>query len=175
MLPTEAILAAHRRNWDMVDTALSALDYDTLTRRPEDHCNSIAWILWHMSRVLDTFINTRLMFREQVWNKNEWVSRFNIPDNLENRGVGWTAEDVSAWNPPQKDILVGYYEEVKEIFNSSVHDLTDEDLAQSRVILPVETPRLVADALGQVTWDAIAHGGQIAYLRGLFIGNGWHR
>ena len=175
MLPTEAILAAHRRNWDMVDTALSALDYDTLTRRPEDHCNSIAWILWHMSRVLDTFINTRLMFREQVWNKNEWVSRFNIPDNLENRGVGWTAEDVSAWNPPQKDILVGYYEEVKEIFNSSVRDLTDDDLAESRVILPVETPRLVADALGQVTWDAIAPGGQIAYLRGLFIGNGWHR
>jgi len=175
MLPTEAILAAHRRNWDMVDTALSALDYDTLTRRPEDHCNSIAWILWHMSRVLDTFINTRLMFREQVWNKNEWVSRFNIPDNLENRGVGWTAEDVSAWNPPQKDILVGYYEEVKVIFNSSVRDLTDDDLAESRVILPVETPRLVADALGQVTWDAIAHGGQIAYLRGLFIGNGWHR
>ena len=175
MLPTEAILAAHRRNWDMVDTALSDLDYDTLTRRPEDHCNSIAWILWHMSRVLDTFINTRLMFREKVWNKNEWVSRFNIPDNLENRGVGWTAEDVSAWDPPQKEILVAYYEEVKEIFNSSVHDLTDEDLAQSRVILPVETPRLVADALGQVTWDAIAHGGQIAYLRGLFIGNGWHR
>ena len=175
MLPTEAILAAHRRNWDMVDTALSDLDYDTLTRRPEKHCNSIAWILWHMSRVLDTFINTRLMSREQVWNTNEWVSRFNIPDTLENRGVGWTAKDVSAWNPPQKDILVGYYEEVKAIFNSSVHDLTVEDLSQSRVILPVETPRLVADALGQVTWDAIAHGGQIAYLRGLFIGNGWHR
>jgi hypothetical protein len=29
--------------------------------------------------------------------------------------------------------------------------------------------------LGQFTWDNVAHGGQIAYLRGLFIGMGWHR
>ena len=175
MLPTEAILAAHKRNWYMVDSALSDLDYDLLTRRPQDHCNSVAWILWHMSRVLDTFINTRLMSREQVWDKNGWVAQFNIPDNLEDRGVGWTEQDVSSWEPPARHIQLGYYEEVKAVFNSSVQDLTDEDLSESRVILPVETPRLVADALGQVTWDAIAHGGQIAYLRGLFVGNGWHR
>ena len=89
--------------------------------------------------------------------------------------MGWTEQDVSLWTPPEKDIQLGYYEEVKAVFNSSVHELTNDHLAESRIILPVETPRLVADALGQVTWDAIAHGGQIAYLRGLFVGNGWHR
>jgi hypothetical protein len=26
-----------------------------------------------------------------------------------------------------------------------------------------------------VMWDNLAHGGQIAYLRGLFLGMGWHR
>ncbi|GIT13918.1 MAG: hypothetical protein CM1200mP35_07380 [Chloroflexota bacterium] len=30
----------------------------------------------------------------------------------------------------------------------------------------------MAAALGQVTWDNIAHGGQIAYLRGFFSGMG---
>jgi len=38
----------------------------------------------------------------------------------------------------------------------------------------VEEPRTVAAALGQVTWDNVAHGGQIAYLRGLFQGMGWY-
>ena len=40
---------------------------------------------------------------------------------------------------------------------------------------PRSEPRPVWAALGQVTWDNISHGGQIAYLRGLFIGMGWHR
>src|SRR5205085_7219103 len=31
-----------------------------------------------------------------------------------------------------------------------------------------------AAALAQVTWDNVAHGGQIAYLRGLFQGMGWY-
>ncbi|MCH7571030.1 MAG: hypothetical protein IH919_10780 [Deltaproteobacteria bacterium] len=48
-------------------------------------------------------------------------------------------------------------------------------LAPVMVIPPVVEPRSWASALGQMTWDNIAHGGQIAYLRGLFIGMGWHR
>ena len=31
-----------------------------------------------------------------------------------------------------------------------------------------------AAALGQMTWDNIAHGGQIAYIRGLLTGMGWY-
>jgi hypothetical protein len=38
----------------------------------------------------------------------------------------------------------------------------------------VPEPRTVAAALGQMTWDNVAHGGQIAYLRGLFQGIGWY-
>jgi hypothetical protein len=51
---------------------------------------------------------------------------------------------------------------------------TTEQLEERRVFPPVAEPRSVAALLGQVTWDAIAHGGQIAYLRGLYRGMGWH-
>jgi hypothetical protein len=53
--------------------------------------------------------------------------------------------------------------------------LTYADLEKQKLIPPVTEPRTVAAALGQMTWDAVAHGGQIAYLRGLYKGMGWHR
>jgi hypothetical protein len=175
MRATEAILSAHVRNWEMIETAIEDLDEVTLIRQPEPYCNSIAWILWHMSRVLDTFAHTRLNGMVQVWQADGWDTKFNISSDQEDRGVGWSPVQVSEWISPGKETLVGYYMSVKLSFSNIVAGLTHEQLEVSKVILPVENPRLVADALGQVTWDALAHGGQIAYLRGLFKGSGWHR
>jgi len=60
MPAAESIITALNRNWAMVDSALEGLDDDTLARQPAEQCNSIAWILWHMTRVVDSFIHTRL-------------------------------------------------------------------------------------------------------------------
>ena len=175
MRATEAILSAHVRNWQMIETAIEDLDDTTLMRQPERYCNSIAWILWHMSRVLDTFAHTRLSGVPQVWQAGGWDMKFSIRADQEDRGVGWSPDEVSEWIFPGREVLIGYYLAVKVAFAKITEDLTHDQLAVSKVILPVEQPRLVADALGQVTWDALAHGGQIAYLRGLFKGAGWHR
>ena len=40
---------------------------------------------------------------------------------------------------------------------------------------PVPEPRSVDTLLGQMVWDNVAHGGQIAYLRGFYQGMGWNR
>ena len=39
---------------------------------------------------------------------------------------------------------------------------------------PPEERRTVSAALGVAVWDNIVHGGQIAYLRGYYMGMGWH-
>ena len=44
-----------------------------------------------------------------------------------------------------------------------------------RSLVTVVGPEFLNARLGQMTWDAVAQGGQIAYLRGLFLGMGWHR
>jgi len=56
----------------MVDNALEGLDDTTLARRSNEHCNSMAWTLWHMNRVLDTFIRTRLQAQPQLWISANW-------------------------------------------------------------------------------------------------------
>ena len=174
MTAAEGFLATLEWNWRMVDTALDGLDDAVLVRRPAPHCNSIAWILWHMTRVLDTFVHTRLQAQPQRWIEDGWYAQFGMPADAEDRGVGWTAEQVGQWTPPAKAVQLGYYSAIKQAASTYLMRLSAADLQVRHVIPPVAEPRTVAAALGQVTWDHVAHGGQIAYLRGLFQGMGWY-
>lgn len=174
MIALEGLHTALTRNWEMVDAALVDMDDATMARCPAAHCNSVAWLLWHMTRVLDTFVHTRLQGQPQVWIRDGWYARFGMTADPEERGVGWTAAQVGQWTPPAKDIQVGYYEAIKQATKAYFATLSEADLAVRRVIAPVPEPRTVAAALGQVTWDNLAHGGQISYLRGLFLGMGWY-
>ena len=67
MVAAEGLLAALEWNWTMVDSALDGLDDTLLARCTAAQCNSIAWTLWHMNRVVDTFIHTRLQAQVQTW------------------------------------------------------------------------------------------------------------
>jgi len=172
---TEAITGALERNWEMIDSALEGLDDAVLARQPADQCNSVAWIMWHMSRVVDTFIQTRLQSSPQLWVKDRWHRKFGMSDDPEDRGVGWTAQQVLAWVVPPREVLLGYYEVTRASAREYLSPLTVADLEKVRIIPPVAEPRTVASALGQLVWECVAHGGQIAYLRGFYRGMGWHR
>ena len=175
MLPTESVIAALERNWEMVDAALEGLDEATLARQPSEQCNSISWILWHLNRVVDTFIHTRLLDSPQLWVSEGWHSKFGMAEDPDDRGVGWTAAQVAAWSAPGREVQLGYYEALKAATRQFLSSVTATELEKTFVFPPVAEPRTGAAALGQMTWDAVAHGGQIAYLRGYFLGMGWHR
>ena len=173
--PTESINAALQRNWEMIDSALEGLDDATLSLQPSEQCNSIAWILWHMSRVVDTFINTRILETTQLWIRDGWHGKYGMPEDTEDRGGGWTAAQVAAWSAPRRDVQLGYYGAVKATAMEFLSSATPAQLEKKLVFPPLAEPRSTAAALGQMTWDSIAHGGQIAYLRGFYRGMGWHR
>jgi uncharacterized damage-inducible protein DinB len=175
MAATESIGTALERNWDMIDRALEGLDDATLARQPSDQCNSITWLLWHMSRVVDTFMTTRIREKPQLWLSEGWHQRFGMADDPDDRGVGWTAAQVAAWSAPGRDVLIGYYQAVRAAAREFLSSVTPAELEKTIVFPPSDEPRSVASALGQMTWDAISHGGQIAYLRGFYLGMGWHR
>ncbi len=175
MAASEGLLYALERNWEMVDSALESLDEAAMSRIPADQCNSVAWILWHMDRVVDTFIHTRLRSSTQLWVSDGWHQKYGMSDDPEDRGVGWTAEQVAAWAAAPRDVQLGYYEAIKNAAREYIGSLSDAEMEVTLVIPPVPEPRSVAQGLGQMTWDNVAHGGQIAYLRGLYLGMGWHR
>ena len=174
MSSADGILAALEWNWRMVDGTLADLDDDALARQPQPQCNSIAWTLWHMNRVVDTFVHQRIGSETPLWLRDGWCEKYGMSDDPDDRGVGWDADKLAAWTPPGKDVQVGYYEAVKEAARARIAGLSEEELAHRSVIPPMPEPRSVAQALGQITWDNVSHGGQISYIRGLFDGMGWY-
>ena len=175
MLATELLLTALERNLDMIDAALDGMDDAILARIPAGQCNSIAWILWHLDRVMDTLVTSRLRDQPQLWVAGGWAQRFGMAPDPEDRGVGWTAGQVAEWKPPSRDVLLGYYQAVRSEAREFLAALTEQDLGKLLVFPTGAEPRTAASALGQMTWDIVAHGGQIAYLRGFYKGMGWHR
>ena len=78
---------------------------------------------------------------------------------------------------PGKDVQVGYFEAVKPITREYVPSLSAEDL-EKRVVFPATALRqehTLGTALGQLVLESVAHGGQIAYLRGFHREMGEYR
>ena len=176
-MAAESVMWALERNWEMVDAALEGLDEATMAMRPNDESNSIAWIFWHMNRVVDTFILHRLQSKPELWVSEGWSEKLGMRDNPDDRGLGHSAEQIEAWQAPSQSAQLGYYEAVKAAARQYISSLTPADLDKA-VVFPRSAQRqdhTVASGLGQPVWDNVAHGGQIAYLRGFFKGMGWHR
>ena len=78
MADTATTIFALQRNWDMVSTAVEGVDDEALSRMPNDQSNSMAWLVWHMTRVADRFIHSRFQehrtalddrrLARQIWN-----------------------------------------------------------------------------------------------------------
>ena len=171
----EPVSLALERNWEIVDLALADMDEATMSARPNDHSNSVAWTLWHLSRVTDTFIHTRLRDLTQLWMKDGWHEKYGMPADAEDRGVGWSPAQVAAWIPPSRECQLAYYGTVKTHTRDYLANVSEGELSREIVLPPRDENRSIASWMGQMVWDSVAHGGQIAYLRGYYCGVGWYR
>ncbi|HJN86333.1 MAG TPA: DinB family protein [Dehalococcoidia bacterium] len=175
MSATETTLSALERNWQMVHWALEGMTEATMAGRPNDQSNSISWLLWHMTRVADRFIHTRLKGAPQLWIEDGWHGKFGMPADPHDFGMGWSLEEVAAWQPPGREVLVEYFEAANSATRDYLRPLTASGL-ERKIYFPAPPDTIsVGDALGILVWDNIAHGGQIAYLRGYYQGMGWQR
>ncbi len=71
--------------WDQVPD-------DLMRRRPHPAVNSIAWNLWHLTRVEDAGLNRLVEDRSQVLDSGPWMQRTNIP--WRHNGGGMTFAEV---------------------------------------------------------------------------------
>ena len=166
---------ALQRNWDMVSTAVDGVDDDALSRMPNDQSNSIAWLVWHMTRVVDRFIHSRFQDTGQLWTAGGWHDKFGMPADPDEFGIGWSAGQVADWACPSRETLMGYYNAVNESARDYISGLDAEGMTRQVPAAAPGATMSVADALGILVWDNIVHGGQVAYIRGYFEGMGWHR
>jgi uncharacterized damage-inducible protein DinB len=146
-------------------TAVEGLDVETLVRPPGAGANTVAWLVWHLTRVEDDHV-AGVAGTEQVWAAEGWAHRFGLdPDTMET-GYGHTAEQVAAVRPDGPDTLLDYLDAVHAVTTRFLRGLSADDL--ERVVdRNWDPPVTMGVRLVSVVDDALQHAGQAAYVRGL--------
>jgi uncharacterized damage-inducible protein DinB len=160
----ELLAEAFGRIHGVVLGAVRGLSEEELAFRPENRCNSIAWLVWHLTRIQDDHV-AAAAGTEQAWMAEGWADRFGLPFSPAETGYGHTSAEVAAVRAPA-DLLVGYYEAVHAHTVKYVQGLDEADL--DRVVdLNWDPPVTLGVRLVSVINDDLQHGGQAAYVRGM--------
>jgi uncharacterized damage-inducible protein DinB len=164
MSSSDLLVDAFGRIREEVHGAVEGLTEDQLTYRVEARANTIAWLVWHLTRVQDDHI-ADVAGTDQVWVAGGWAERFDLPFGVAATGYGHTDQDVALVRVPA-DLLIGYHDAVHDATIRYVRNLTDDDL-----------PRIVDDSwdppvslgvrLVSVVDDDTQHAGQAAFVRGI--------
>jgi hypothetical protein len=164
MTSAELLVDAFERIRDAVYPAVSGLSPDDLTFRLDSQSNSIAWLVWHLTRIQDDHV-ADLSGREQVWTAGGWHERFALDLDPSDTGYGHGPEDVAAVAADGSSLL-GYFEDVHTQTLEFVGSLREDDL--TRVVDPSwDPPVTVSIRLISVIADDLQHVGQAAYVRGI--------
>lgn len=164
MTSTELLADAFERVRDAVDPAVNGLSPEELAFRPDPESNSIAWLVWHLTRIQDDHI-AGLDGGEQVWKAGGWAERFALPLEVTDTGYGHGPDDVAAVTADAAHLL-GYFEDVHQRTLRFVGSLTEADL--DRVVdRGWDPPVTVSIRLVSVIADDLQHVGQAAYVRGI--------
>jgi len=164
MATAEILNDAFGRVNGVVHSVVDGLDLDRLTFRVDPDANSIAWLVWHLTRIQDDHI-ADVAGTEQVWTREGWADRFDLPFHAGATGFGHGSADVAAVRV-SADLLAGYHDAVHARTVEYVAGLgaEDYDLVVDESWGP---PVTLGVRLVSVVADGLQHAGQAAYVRGL--------
>jgi uncharacterized damage-inducible protein DinB len=153
---------------DLVHGAVDELDADQLVAVPATGANTIAWLVWHLTRVQDHHI-AELLGETQLYLTDGWHERFGRGPDAEDHGYGHTPEEVASVRPSSAQDLVDYYDAVHVRTLAYLSGLGSSDLDQV-VDDRWDPPVTLAVRLTSILTDDLQHAGQAAYARGLLTG-----
>lgn len=164
----DLLVEAHGRLPDLVRQAVEGLDAEQLATAPAEGANTVAWLVWHLTRVQDHHIS-ELMEQEQRYLTDGCHAHFGRGPDPEDHGYGHTAADVASIRPASGQVLLDYYDAVHERTSRYLGGLSASDL--DRVVDERwDPPVTLGVRLVSVLDDDVQHAGQAAYARGVLLG-----
>jgi hypothetical protein len=164
MTSTGIVVDAFERIREIVHDVVRGLNHEELEFRV-DGGNSIAWLVWHLTRIQDDHI-ADAAGTEQMWTAKGWVERFAFPFDPSATGFGHSSDQVAMVRVNSGDLLVRYHDEVCDATVGYVRRLTDSDMERI-VDESWDPPVSLAVRLVSVIADNLQHAGQAAYIRGV--------
>jgi uncharacterized damage-inducible protein DinB len=165
MTPSDVLTDALGRVLEDVEAVLDGLDEEALTARPTPTANSIAWLVWHLTRVQDDHV-ADVAGTEQVWTSQGYAERFGLPFPVGAHGYGHSPEEVAQVRGVPAELLLDYYRATHAASLAYFGTVTESDL--DRVVdTRWDPPVTLGVRLVSVVNDCTQHVGQAAYLRGI--------
>jgi uncharacterized damage-inducible protein DinB len=147
------------------ERAVKDLTPAELKWQPGPQGNSMGLLYFHMARAEDMFVQTFIQGKPRIFNRDKWYLKLNLAEN-DSAGMGYSAEQVAAFVPPDMAKLQEYAKAVR-----------DETLEYLNGVTPGKLDEInKATRFGEVTvgelWTIILthltqHSGELLYLRGL--------
>jgi hypothetical protein len=161
---TDLLVDGFGRVRESVPAVLSGLAPDQAAHRPDPSSNSIAWLVWHLTRVLDSHL-AELDGAGEIWLQG-FAGRAALPLPDHDTGYGHSPEKVARVRFETPSLLVDYHEAVQDSLTAYVEGLTDEELRRI-VDERWDPPVSLGVRLVSMLDDAARHIGQAEYVRGL--------
>lgn len=157
----ELILRSLEQSQGYLTRVLDGLTQEEATWSPGPECNSIAFILWHVMRVEDLFVNRIIQREKELYETEGWQEKLGTPV----KSYQYTIEELQAWLAPKLEVLREYADSVREKTLAFLKSIPPERL--SEVPRPDRSPDSIGVILGRMSTESALHVGQIAYLRGV--------
>ena len=143
---------------------LDGIEHDALTARIDPGANTIAWLIWHLTRVQDDHL-ADAFDAHQLWASRGWMERFDLPFAASATGYGQSPDDVAAVQPTGY-LLLSYADAVHAQTVEHLTAVTDADL--DRIVDTRWNPPVTLGVrLISVISDSLQHVGQAAYVKGV--------
>jgi len=159
------LIDAYTRIQELVHRAVEGFTQDQLAYRPEEGSNSIAWLIWHLTRIQDGHL-AAVTGLEEAWATEGWADKFGMPQDASFNGQGDGPAEVAAHRPEGPEVLLAYHDVVVDrtrAFLRTVHGAGLDRIVDRSYDPPVSAGvRLVS-----VLSDGLQHAGQALYLRGI--------
>ncbi|MGP3979613.1 mycothiol transferase [Streptomyces sp. KR80] len=164
MNAADVLADAFGRVQEVVHEAVEGLTAEDLNARLDLGANSIAWLVWHLTRIQDDHV-ADASNQEQVWLSQDWVARFDLPFASEATGYGHSSKQVAQVRVDAPELLLGYFDAVHEQTMDFVRGL--KGTALNRVVDDSWSPPVTLGVrLVSVIADDLQHAGQAAFVRG---------
>lgn len=164
MTSADLLVDAFGRVREAVHDAIEGLNPDELAARLDPEANSIAWLVWHLTRVQDDHL-ADAFGQPQLWESDGWDARFALPYPPGATGYAMSPQEVGELSAPA-ELLRAYHQAVAERTLSLVAAVGPVDLARV-VDEGWDPPVTLAVRLVSVVSDDLQHVGQAAFVRGM--------
>ncbi len=149
-----------------IDDAIKGLSAEELAFRVKPHSNCIAFLMWHMARVEDFWINRVLGSGKEMYEADGWFKKFGTP--AQDTGMGYDVKKLDAWPVPKLDLLQSYAAAVRAKTLAYL-----KALDESKLDIEMDfgwRKGTAGSALSHLVMEVGEHSGQIGYIRGIMKG-----